>query len=463
MKNILATVSLAVLALFTACTPQEFNDYELGALYSIGEDKITFNFTPGANQWTYNYTATVDVDPVKYPFVCEIRYGDGNAGKTLSGTYEYIVPAGTYTAELVVYTPDGTVTKKSKDIVVTVDNPKIFQDDPASLQFALTGGKDNTGGKAWTLGPKTYMCNPDNRGEVWWNYNGPEPAMMNDVITFKPNVIQPNGAYSYETNGDCFINETLGDLFADGSTAGSFVTTLYNPPGDASWSFSTQDGKTILTINKGFVGYAIAPSDLQKTEYIVLSYSPTSIVLAYAASPMWQFELIAGESQEVIDLTGGTSEINGKSWKLRPNSGIIMTRTITGEVWWTIDATAAGSEAAYDDILTFYANGKAKIDNHGNSFMNESTATLFTDGQTDGSFVTVEYVPSNDAAWRFTKVAGTDYLELSKVFPMYGLTPEVIEHGLYEIIEISETLVHIKYIVGTGEWDVTWNFYLVPA
>jgi hypothetical protein len=170
------------------------------------------------------------------------------------------------------------------------------------------------------------------------------------------------------------------------------------------------------------------------------------------------------EDEDVVALTGGKKSENGKSWKWRPSAqgaGLVMTRTWTGEVWWTVNDGTVGSEAAYDDILTFWADGRVKLENNGDSFMHESTAGLFSDGNPDGSFITKEYKPSNDATWSF--VDDKKYLNLVNTFPMYGLSPAAITNGLYEIVGISENLLRIKFVVGTGEWDPTWNFYLVPA
>jgi len=467
MKNLIKILlALVVVALFSVSCQEK--EYSLGeSSYTISQDQLTFNMTPGSDEWTFNFTASINADPVQHPFAFEIRFGDGAATKDLTGSHEYIVEKGTYTAQLLVFTPNGEVAYQEQVITIVEDNEKIYIDNPASLQFALTGGKENVAGKEWTIGPWTAMRNPDNRGEVWWNYNGPDPAMMNDVMIFTPNSIQPNGGYRYDNGGETFMNESLGNLFPDGDPAGSFITVNYTAPTDATWDITTRDGKTILTIYKGFISYATAPEDLNKTEYEVLEFSPSSIKLVRVSDfPIWCFELTSEEPQEIVDLTGGKDAANGKSWKWRPSdqgAGLIMTRTWTGEVWWTVNDGAAGSEAAYDDILTFWSDGRAKIDNHGDSYLNEATGDLFSDGKTDGSFVTVEYVPANDAKWSFTTVDGVSYLKLTNVFPMYAINPEVLQEGLYEIIEISADLLCIRFIAGTGEWDVTWNYYLVPA
>ena len=154
--------------------------------------------------------------------------------------------------------------------------------------------------------------------------------------------------------------------------------------------------------------------------------------------------------------------IGGRSWKWRPSAqgaGCIMTNQAGDQVWWPIDAGANGSEAAYDDVLTFYSGGRAVLDNHGDSFMNESTASLFSDGNSTGSFVTKEYVPSANATWEFVDVNGVTYMKLTNVFPMYATSPDAMNGGLYKVALLTPNLMHITLDVGWG----AWQYYLVPA
>jgi len=255
---------------------------------SITDDGVTFTMTPGSNAFTYDYSVKVD-NPNNVKFTTAIDFGDGVTSTDLTGSHEYVVSAGTYTAQCVITAGNKKITKQ-QTIVIATDNPK------------------------------------------------------------------------------------------------------YDP---------------------------------------------------------------------VANLTG-----NGKSWRLRPysqGSGIIMTRAWTGDVWWTVDAGATGSGAAYDDILTFYGDGRAKIDNHGDSYLNESTASLFPDGDSSGSFVTKYYTPSDNASWSIVKNGDVSYLKLNNVFPMYAINPAVMTEGLYEIVSLTANLIHIKYVVGPGEWDPAWNYYLVPV
>lgn len=467
MKNILKNVFCVFITMiiFAACSPDD--DYSLGEMYTVGVGDLKLEATPTADKFTYNINASIDVDPVKHLYAYEIKYGDGKGTKNLASTYEYIVLAGTYTVELLVYTPNGEVTKISKDIVFNEDNPKVYQDDLTSVQYTLTGGKDNVVGKEWTLVQGATGLGPvgGTWGE-WWQIG--DPALFNDVFTFFPNSIQPNGKFVYDNMGDTFMNESLGTLFPDGDPDGSFTTVNYTPATNASWKVESRDGKEWLVLDKGFIGYPVTPDDLNKTEYEILAYNQSEVTLKYYSPDgnAWFFFLSSEEPEEVINLTGGKDAVNGKSWKWRSpenGSGVVMTRTWTDEVWWTIDGGAAGSEAAYDDILTFFADGRVIMQNNGNNFMNETCGDMFSDGNTDASFVTTEYTPSTNATWKFETKDDLQYLVLKNVFPMYGLDPETIVEGAYEIRTLSEDLLQISFVAGTGEWDVTWNFYLVPA
>ncbi|NDV94561.1 hypothetical protein D0T84_06445 [Dysgonomonas sp. 521] len=292
MKTIIKFIYIVFVAslALTACSPDD--DHNLGA-YSIDANQISFEVTSGSNEWTYNYAVSYSKD-VSTPHSCEVNFGDGATTKNLTGSHEYVVAKGTYTAQCVIYTPDGNMIVKEVTITINNDNPGIYTDNVTSLQYALTGGKANTAGKTWYIGEWSAMRDPNDRETVWWNYNGPEPSMMNDKMTFTPDGINPNGGYKYENNGDTFVNESAADSFSDGDPKGSFVTTVYTAPSGATWKVTQDGGKTILTITKGFVGYVTSPGDLDETAYEVISYSPTSVRLSKADDPQWCFELVSG-------------------------------------------------------------------------------------------------------------------------------------------------------------------------
>ena len=160
--------------------------------------------------------------------------------------------------------------------------PAALMVDPVvEVSNILTG----TSGKTWKLGPWTGMRDPNDRNSVWWDFK--DPAIMDDSFTFKP-----GGAFTHVNNGNSMMNESLGSLFPDGNTAGSFTTVHYTPPADATWSVSKNGGNLILTLKKGFLGYASDPNDLVQTQYSVSSYSNQSIRLIATTYNAWCYELV---------------------------------------------------------------------------------------------------------------------------------------------------------------------------
>jgi len=287
----LAIIFIATFALM-ACSPE--SDFEFSENTLTSPSDFTLVMTPSSgNEFEYNYEVVFGAN-VSTAYSIVIHFGDGGTTRALSGTHEYVVFAGTYTAQCIITTPYGNTIITEQEIVFTKDNEKAYGDDEDSFLFALTGGKDNVNGKKWYIGPWTAMRNPGNRGEVWWDFKN--DALMNDNFTFKPNGLQPNGAFVYVNNGDTHMNEELGHLFPDGNPDGSFVTEHYTPPADATWKITARDGKQYLTITKGFLGYAASPDELNESEYEVVSFSATTIRL-YNSSTWdgWAWELTVEE------------------------------------------------------------------------------------------------------------------------------------------------------------------------
>jgi len=367
MKKITKFIFTAFAAAWAlmACSPND--NYSIGE-YNLTQDNVSFDLTPGSDEFTYNFVVSFSVQP-KCTYSCEINFGDNKSTKgSMGGSHEYIVYAGTYTATCMITLPTGDVLIKDKKITIAHDNPKALVDDPASLQFALTGGKANTTGKEWHIGAWSAMRNPDNRDEVWWDFKN--DAVMNDVLTFVPNGIEPNGKYIYNNNGDTHMNEALGALFPDGNTAGSFVTTHYTPPTNATWVVSTSGGKTILTINNGFISYPASAAELTKSEYEVISYSPSNIRLVNISTwNGWCFELSNEAPSDPLTGTGS------KTWVIDANNKHTdEVKAATGlnikgfmglgplnsynQEWWG----AGPGEKSYDNTLSSVGHGWTLFD-----------------------------------------------------------------------------------------------------
>jgi hypothetical protein len=309
MKNLVKyALSIAAFAfLVTACS----ETYELGEGYHFTDDQISLSVTQGADKWTYNVVATININKEVTPYYAEIRYGDGQITKEYTTTHEYVNAEPTsYEVQLLVYNPNGEVITKKHTVNIDELNPRSVTDDPASVQFALTGGKDNTAGKLWRIDPTgTKMVNPANHGEVWWDF-GPTASLADDEFTFTPNSNKPNGGFAYDNKGGTFCNESLAGLFADGDPAGSFTTVNYTQPAGATWEIVVEDGLNYLVIKKGFLGYPIAPEDLTEAKYEVISYTPSKIVCIYHTGVDWMFTLVTEVAEDPLTGTGT------KVWKI---------------------------------------------------------------------------------------------------------------------------------------------------
>jgi len=486
MKQIIkfTFMAVAVATMMTACAPQEFDNYSLGDSYKITQDQFTFDMTPGKDEWTYNFTVKFNVDPVKNPFSYEVRFGDGQVtkkdlkdGLEHKGSYEYVVLKGTYTAQCIVYNPNGDVIIKDKAVVIKNDNDKLFTDDPASLQFALTGGKANSEGKTWFIGPWTAMRDPGNRNSVWWDFK--DPAIMDDLFTFKPNSVQPNGAFTHKNNGNSFMNESLGTLFPDGNTAGSFVTVNYNPPTNATWEVTKADGKTFLTINNGFFGYATAPDDLKKTVYEVISFTTSSIRLVLASGwDGWCYEITCEMPHDpltnndtktwVIDANNKhLDEVKAATGKnLKGHMGLGPINSFSQE-WWG----AAAGDKSYDNTLasvghgwtlydwkiTFSSTGQMRIVTAGEGF---GRAAL--DGS--GGFNSI-WKNADDMAFKFDGGIYTYTKTNAEPYPKLKLSGDAffgyyVGTQDYEIIYLSNTALAVA--AHNTKENQDWVFILCP-
>lgn len=159
-------------------------------------------------------------------------------------------------------------------------------------------------------------------------------------------------------------------------------------------------------------------------------------------------------------LTGGCDADNGKTWRINNSvSGHVGcgAEDADSNNWWNPAPNELKPEL-YDDDMTFYlkAGQPFKLDNKGASLMNESTASLFPDGDSSGSFVTTHYKPAQDASWSVVNENGENWLVINKGFPAYAVNPNTINSGRYKIISLTETDMHIVLLPG----GISWHYLL---
>ncbi|MDR0541699.1 MAG: hypothetical protein LBH19_05745 [Dysgonamonadaceae bacterium] len=474
MKKIIKCtwMAFAVALALTACAPQEFDDYSLGSSYTITQDQFSFDMTPGNDEFTYHFTASFNADAVKYPYSYEIRFGDGTVTKDLNGTHEYIVLKGTYTAQCLVYVPNGDLIIKEKVITLVNDNEKAKQDNPASPQYALTGGKANTGGKVWYLGAGSGLGPVNQTWGEWWNF-GNDPFLFDDEFTFQPNSIEPNGKYIHNPNGGTFMNESLAGLFPDGDPAGSFVTTYYNPAADASWEVALKEGKYWLTIHKGFVGYAITPNDLNKTEYEILSFAPTEIHLKYYApsGDAWFFFLVSEVPSNPLTGEGSKTWVidgyNKHTEEVRAETGLNIKGFIglgpldsNSQEWWGAGAGEKSFESVgwtlYDWKITFTSANELKIVTAGEGYGRKAfDGQGFSSTKIDGDDMSFPYA-GGDYTYTLTDASPYPKLTLSgNAFMGYYAGAQE-----YEVLYVSDNVMALS-VHNTVEGQ-DWVFVFTP-
>ena len=155
-------------------------------------------------------------------------------------------------------------------------------------------------------------------------------------------------------------------------------------------------------------------------------------------------------------LTGGCDNPNGKSWRIKGEVAGHIGLGPDGSTWneWWNPAPFELDKALYDDDMVFILNPEQQfiLKNYGGSLMNESTASLFPDGDSSGSFVTTKYTPADNASWSIVNEGGTNYLVLTKGFPAYGVDQNAIDGGKYKIFSLTATDLHIMYVSGTNNW-----------
>lgn len=438
----------------TACSPDD--NYSLGSS-NITQDAFTFTMTPGSDEFTYNFAVSLTIVPTSV-YSTEIVFGDGKSAKAaMTATHEYIAFAGSsFTPTCIVTIPDGTTFIQTlPTITLKNDNPKALVDDPTSLQYALTGGKANTDGKEWHMGSWSAMRDPTDRDNtVWWDYKN--DAVMASLFTFIPNGIETDGGFIFANDGSTHMNESLGGLFPDGSTTGSFVTTNYVPPTDATWDISDIGGKTILTIYKGFLGYAFAPGNLDKTQYEVLSFSPTNIKLVNydtnLDAQIWCFELTNETPSDPLTGTGS------KTWVLDANNKhVAEVKTATGldingfmglneigsysQSWWA----AAPQDKSYDNTLASVGHGWTIFD-WKVSFTSAGDFKIVTAGEgygraaLDGNPFTSTWKNSDDMSFDFS---GGNY------------TYTIASADPYDKLTLSDD-AFFGYYVGTQEYEIVY-------
>ena len=338
MKKITRFIFMAFAAalMTTACAPQEFDDYSLvGADHTVSPEQVSFDMTPGSNVWTFNYTASIGVDAVKYPYTYEIRFGDGTTTKNLTGSHEFVVAKGNYTAQILVYTPNGNATIKEKTITITEDNPKTLGPDPlfgsASKTWVVDGYNKHVDEVRAALpgepNIKGFMgLGPVGNNQEWW---GAGPGDKSEEIagwtlydckwtfTF-------DGQLTIETNGEGYgrkASASIGGFTVTGEEGDDMLFSYDG--GDYTYTKSN----TELTISDN--GYLTYYCGVQTYEILYLSESAMCVrVVSNPEGHNWVF-ILCPDGEQFPD-----APIEGNWVDVDSNDNLWKGVSITNSFWY---------------------------------------------------------------------------------------------------------------------------------
>jgi hypothetical protein len=279
MKNTIKIYIWALFSIFliTACSPQEDEDYSLGASNSISAEQINFTQAPSAaTANVITFTNTTDIKGI-YTLSWDLGNGATGKGKSIVGTYPMI---GDYTVSLTIYTADGSAVTKSQIIKITNNNFGLIS-TPAYVN--LTGGIDNANGKTWVFDQYNNFAKEvaaatglavnshlglgeqGSYGQGWWAAGANEKSswtMYAHKFTFTQNGLKLKIENSGEGYGRKASSESKGG-FTVSSVSGDDVIFAYN---GGNYTFGLVEGgkypKLTLSGN-AFMGYYCGSQDYE--------------------------------------------------------------------------------------------------------------------------------------------------------------------------------------------------------
>lgn len=262
MKNIIYMGWLLTMSvyLFTACSPQEFDDYSAGSIPS--ESDIAFTFASTAD----NSNIIEFENTSSRAGIANWKFGNGSSAKgdNVKGEYPF---AGEYEVTLTLITDGGTITKTQK-VTIAEDNLSLLEHP---LYTALTGGVELPEGKTWVFdqyhGGHVGVGPAGASTPEWWAA-GPndklECSLYDQKYTFK----QVGVEMIWENKGKVYTNGAgKDDLLSKGfgpatvPPAADF-DVVYTPKDKYTFSLNTADS-TLTISDGGFLGFYAGSSTFE--------------------------------------------------------------------------------------------------------------------------------------------------------------------------------------------------------
>jgi len=262
MKNIIYMGWLLALSayLFTACSPQEFDDYSAGSIPS--ESDIAFTVAPtGDNPNIVEFKNTSS-----RVGIASWKFGNGSSakGNTVKGEYPF---AGEFDVVLTLLTDGGTISKTQK-ITIAEDNLSLLEHP---LYSALTGGADSINGKTWVFdqyhGGHVGLGPVESKTPEWWAAD-PNDKLESSLYDQK---------YTFKQVGVEMIWENKGKVYTNGAGKDDLLSKGFGPavqpPAEdwdvnytpkSSYTFALNTTDSTLTISDGgFLGFYAGSSTFE--------------------------------------------------------------------------------------------------------------------------------------------------------------------------------------------------------
>ncbi|WP_372754493.1 PKD domain-containing protein [Labilibaculum sp.] len=326
MKNIfIAGFVLAMLSMFVACDPNEFDKDELTSSTAPSSEEIEFTISEGDDDFHFDLVNLTEVDGV---YTAKWSLGNGSTATGDEVEAYYALPD-TYTVTLTISAADGSSASASKTITQTETDYSIFTSDNF---IYLSGGIDDIDGKVWVMdslvsghiGVGPSLDDPDS----YWSASAlvkTGVGMYDDEITFTLDGF----GFDYENNGYSYVKESeiSNSYYSDATQISDDYRVSYTDPASGTWFI---DGDYLTIYSSGNPLYPIFDVGAVDGLYKILYLDENNMELSCigADGNGWGFKLISkGYVAEVVEKS---LESNDIFEDFEGNGNIDWTADVTG-------------------------------------------------------------------------------------------------------------------------------------
>ncbi len=232
-KIIIAGFVLAMLTLFFACDPNEFDKGDLNVNTAPTSDEMVITVTDGDDDYHFVFANLTDVSGI---YTAKWDFGNGSTGTGDEVTAYYALP-GTYTVTLTITAADGTSASKSTSITTTETDYSIYDDEKYTF---ISGGISNTEGKVWVMDSLVAyhiaVGESIDNAENYWGATALGKSgvgMYDDEITFTLDGF----AFDYENNGQSYVksSQTDNSYYSNATEIDGDWRVDYADPAPGTW------------------------------------------------------------------------------------------------------------------------------------------------------------------------------------------------------------------------------------